>query len=89
MAIAKYWRAIVTAILVVLGVVVKDIVDACMSTSLSAVALNQLNGGDAAYAAEHAASGLPQLVSVIITLVVIAIIVAIWAPVVKRYIDKN
>jgi hypothetical protein len=89
MAITKYWRAIVTAILVVLGVVVKDIVDACMSTSLSAVAVNQLNGGDAAYTAEHAASGLPQLVSIIIILVVIAIIAVLWAPVVKRYIDKN
>jgi large-conductance mechanosensitive channel len=88
MALKQYWRIITTAVIVVIGIIFKSFVNGLSGPALGAIAVNQMNGGDAAAAAVQAAMSTTELYSIIITLIVAAVLVVIWAKPVKHFLEN-
>lgn len=88
MALKRYWRLITTAVVVVFGILVNSFINGLSGPALGAIAVNQMNGGDAAAAVVQAAISSTELYSIIVALVVIACLIGIWAKPVKQFLEN-
>jgi hypothetical protein len=90
MGIMKYWRILATVVVVTVASIVSNLVSGIESTVSGAVAVNQMNGGNAGYIAAHAmATNSSFVIELIIALIVVALMIAIWAPAVKRWVNNS
>jgi hypothetical protein len=88
MTIKWYWRIVVSFIVIALGVITNHFVDSYLTSKITNLAIGQMTGGDATYAAYHSVEGTVQIVSIIISLVVIGALIALWATVIKNVAEK-
>lgn len=88
MAIKRYWRIVLSIIVIALGVVTNRFADSYLTSKITNLAIGQMTGGDATYAAYHSVEGTVQIVSIIITLVVIGVLIAMWASIIKNVAEK-
>lgn len=88
MALKRYWRLFTSTFVIVIGILVNSFINGLSGPALGALAVNQMNGGDAATAALAVANSSTELYSIIVALVVIAILVVIWAKVVKQFLEN-
>jgi large-conductance mechanosensitive channel len=89
MRILKYWRFLATVVIVALASLVNNVVSGIDGTVSGAVAVNQMNGGDAGYIAAHVAATSSSYLDIIIAMVVVALMIFIWTPVVKQWFHNS
>jgi hypothetical protein len=87
--ILKYWRVLATVIIVAIAALVNNIVSGIDGTVSGAIAVNQMNGGDAGYIAAHVAATSSSYSDIIIALITIALMIVIWTPVVKQWFNPS
>jgi len=89
MGILKYWRIFATIIVIAAATLVSNIVSGISGTLSGAIAVNQMNGGNAGYIAARAANGPSFAIELLVTLMVVLLMIAIWAPAVKRLVNNS
>lgn len=88
MAIKRYWRIVLSILVIAIGVITNRFAESYLTSKLTNLAIGQMTGGDATYAAYHSVDGTVQIISIIITLVVIGILIAMWGSVIKNVAEK-